>query len=298
MLVVLYRQQKNLKKSELNWEVREQHTEELRKRVRYWLGMEHKQDSYIAQFGDESYLPKVEDGKLLSAEESKPNAYQTDTSNSDFYVYPTELDGDRYLIDFLENHAPEIASKCEEIQSAKTHLDELENEFVEEIGEVKITFQSFPHLDEITMTADYKRDLFERLVFAKRDTEYTEERIKRESVASIDGLELSQSFVGTTAPGHTRFSFSTSESNLSNTGPHNMVSNPQGLKQEVKSTLDEILEDDEYEFAREKTEAGAQVLEDAEKVIENLENELVAYEGKPIYQGNCGFIESVGMKAD
>lgn len=134
-LVILYfrqssilESQKDLITQELNREARQQHTETLRERVIEWHGDPGLEGTDIP-FGDSDFnFPTIARASFRSAPTGMSAALNGDEP---FQVIPDQLQGDRYLADLLENHAPDLRETAEEIERLHDEFTTLQEEFRE-----------------------------------------------------------------------------------------------------------------------------------------------------------------------
>jgi len=273
-LVWLYRkqhisldQQRELLERQRSEELRKDHSDVLRDRISYWLGddadLEPSIDNVID--GTDVRYPYV---KNASVEPATSGLYVTE----DFNTIPREIEDDRYLRDFLENHDPEVDNLCEEIEDLQSEYDSIRQEFSAKYDDL-LPLEESDH--EIHPGPEFGTWAFERIVMLERGICDREEL--KDRVDSAMAERTSGTFPGdhVTEHGQAVLSFD----------PDLRLDNSAGI--EILNTLiDRLNSLDYYELGVE----GAEILEQIDDKCDELHEKLIIYEGLPIYPGDCQYV--------
>ncbi|SFB72092.1 hypothetical protein SAMN05444422_101465 [Halobiforma haloterrestris] len=296
-LVILYfrqtlllESQRDLLTQELNREARQQHTETLRDRVRLWHGNPDKKTASNPIDQPQRNLPAVKDASFETAPTGSYSMAFPD--DEPFQVIPHHLQGDRYLEDLLQNHAPNLRKK-------KNEIDQLHGRFVSMRDKFVRSFEEGIVRDEAMFTiepADYfGRWMFEFLV--------AYERGKYEDFAELRGRIQSQLEAGTTGlhPDEPRLWIRADIGGNSSRAAYSVVhksgnrealrEHQSAVKEDVIDLVQQVVDQLEEDYPYYHTEEAAAVLDEAAEAIDDLENLLVEYDGRPIYPGDCMYLE-------
>lgn len=284
-LVYLYYQQKNLLRRDLNREVRSSHTETLRQRVRIWHGrIENPELNIQNSFPPEGHLPKV---RRASIEPAPPE--ESLYNDNRFRVVPEILIGDKYLEDLLENHAPELKQTKEEIESLQEDFTSLRSEFIEKFdGGQRIETEEYV----ISPTSVFSKWVFERAVMVFREN-IDDDKDKLCSIAeSCVEDEAWRDNDKTVFPGarenQTMGGYKLESKSLKSEDYFNRREEFEDkIKNLLKQHIQEIEQTGVYKLAAD----AAEILDETDDAIRRLERILVEYEGRPLYSGNCDYIE-------
>lgn len=297
LLVVLYRQQKDLKKSELNRDVRTQHTEVLRERIRYWLDAEDNDPNSPRPHAEgldfvSTRLPVV---KRTTVDPAQDNSRPSAAEESDFRVLPVKLVDDEYVADFLENHARDVDDVVSEIHTLNTEFETLQSEFIEEC-EIGERFETEDYVLR-PIEEGLARWVFKRIIELERGF-YTKEEIKPSEGESLSGQRSGRD--------DEDFFFRGSDSDSSEAVylcQWKSVNREQfyedGLYEEAEASVINALRNSINQIntngPHQKARRAGQVLDEMEQKIEELEHLLRIYEGKPLYGGDCKFLEEASI---
>lgn len=284
--------QQDLLRRELNREVRQGHTETLRKRIRAWHG--DMDDIGVSEggawFTDETNLPKV-----LGAEvESAPPLIEVVGEEVEFRVVPEALEDDRYLHDLLENHADDLRELKDEIEQQYDDFDSARKSFFEEFPDGPTIKTAKYRLEPKSAFTEW---VFEQAVLLNRKQRGREkEKIKDIAESRLTGTNSANVEYGV---------MFFSASGIEDRGPSTYKAvatsgdyeDLKDLEKEIEAnvvdihrdTVDEIGNGDFYEYADE----GAQILDEMAQSVEELKAKLVEHEGHPIYLEDCNYIEEV-----
>lgn len=296
-LVILYfrqtsilKSQRNLLNQELNREARQQHTETLRKRVRIWHGNPDQEVAEDLFEGPDSNTPTVQ----ASSFEAAPfNGYTLAFAEDEpFRVIPSRLQGDRYLQDLLANHAPDLRETKEEIQQLHARFDSLREEFL-------AGYDSAPvyEMEEYTLEPDeyFNHWLFRLLVRYERgileDVSELRERAHTELERGGPSLQVEDSriWIRVDIGGGSKFAIYGAD--FGTAGQETLQEYRMPVMEEVEERLDDILDRVEHGMPYKSTVEAAEALDEGDAAIERLEQLLVEYDGRPIYPGDCKYLE-------
>jgi hypothetical protein len=287
--------QKTLLNRELNREARQAHTNILRERVKMWRGREEKFDNEpvdvnrATQESNGGNLPEVHYTGVKPAKAS--NSGWVFGQEDEFCVIPRDLHSDRYFRDFLENHADDVAELVEEINDLYDRFEEKRDGFYDE----------FPNREPVEfedMTVEY-RDHYSKWVLGQiseiirgnsdkeRLKEIAESAISSEAPTGIPEENI------TVYPGHfigyEANSFLEVHSHDEDLWDDSREQVEKELIKLLNEEIDRISETAEFELGFE----AAKILVEIKSKIEELDRTLIEYEGKPIYSGECEYLEEV-----
>ena len=303
-LVILYfrqttilKSQKELLTQELNREARQKHTETLRERVRIWHGDPDNEQPENPVQGPDLNIPEVRRTSFESAPRGFMEAAFPRDEDS-FQVIPGQLEGDRYLEDLLENHAPDLQKKKEEIEELHDQFTSLRDEFVAEYDDGVVIEKEEYTLEPVDSLAEW---IFERLILKERGYYEDFDELRERSLAKVSDGETSihpdepkiwiQVKVGNMVASGI-YSANISESSYSREEYHELRPEAQeDAEKAVDKVLGKIGEEYPYELAHE----AADVLDDAQEEVIELERILMEYEGRPIYSGDCHYLEEAQL---
>ncbi|WP_137287717.1 hypothetical protein [Halorussus salinisoli] len=282
--------QRELLTQELNREARQQHTETLRERVRLWHGNPDRETGETPIDGPDMNLPGVAGASFKTA---PVGSYAvTPLDEEEFEIIPSQLQGDRYLQDLLNNHAPDLREAKEEIERLHHRFVSLREEFREEYDESEIVEKEEYKLEPADF---FSRWVFEQIVLLGRDRYDGLEDLQD---VAISRLEKGDSGVHSDEPliwirvdrgGGSSFAIYSASIDDYNREELNELrsSAEEDTKELVEQALTKIDKEHPYSLAYE----AAEVLDDAKEAIEELERILMEYEGRPIYTGDCKYLD-------
>lgn len=293
-LVILYfrqtrilNSQQELLTQELNREARQIHTETLRERVREWHGNVDREYS-IEDLGEDRLNTPTVTGSTI---ESAPEVIEVFPDDSDFEVIPAKLRGDRYLDDLLENHAPELKELKERIERLQKEFVSLRDNFAEEYSDgVKIENNAYT----VEPASTFHEWLFEQIVLVERGQRDDLQDASETAKARIDSSSTNRNpqdgriwiRTGSHHSGAIYQAFEDSEDidNVSDKVKTDAI-------QAIQESFDAIDDNPPYSRARD----AAEVLDQAEQAVLELEHTLVEYEGMPLYQGQCKYLDQASV---
>ena len=286
LLALLYWKQQGLLTRELNREVRKNHSETLRKRVRAWHGAMDELANPDSRIIQDTNLPTVNRDGVEPAGSSEIAGHSDD---SEFRVVPKEIEDDRYLQDLLENHAPKLRELKEDIEEHYEQFNECRQSFVEshsgdEFEDEEYTAQS---LDHFSVWA------FEQAVSLHRG------KMERQDLKDVveDHFSLINPNPATTfyySPYSGRQEIATYEAE-SIVGER--LNTGRIAVDRIKDHHLEEIENIDDSGIYEQTVEAAQILDEVEETVTELQWELVEYEGHPLYHGDCSYIDEASVEA-
>lgn len=285
--------QRELLEAEMNRGVREQHTETLRERVREWHGNPDREKPESITDQPSNNLPSAGFVSFSSAPE--PTRISSAFEESEFRVIPGDLEDDRYLQDLLENHAPELREQKQTIEELKSELDSLRDQFranfeydnEAQIDGFKLEPQSFlsiwffRHLLRLERGAtDDFDDLRSRMVSELQNSGHHPDE-------PIMWIRAEASRSGATAVYGVRY--------------EGEIDPPTGderskLTNKVEEIIHEIVDELESDSPHETISRAAEVLSEGDEAIQELEQILIEYDGKPIYSGECEYLREARIQ--
>lgn len=287
----LLEDQIDLRAQEINREVRLNHTETLRQRIHAWLGADEIPRTFdsiediIHDSGER--LPKV---TATDVEPAEAFIHSFD-DESEFRVVPINLERDRYFSDLLENHAPEL-------QERRRKINRLYSEFAEHRERFKSDFDG-ASLNEGDLRVEpdvYLSDcIFEGIVKTERGrTDSWEDEL--ESIMNVfeEG--------GNTSPQEDKLRFMQGIRDRrsiylvtpKDKSVHDVSddSAKELAKAALRETVDQInTDEDPY---RDAVEA-AELLDTLEQEIRELRAELIEYAGRPVFPGDCKYLDEATL---
>lgn len=287
-------EQRKLRVQELNREVRRNHTETLRERVRMWHGDPDREGPESDNLNLDSNLniPRV----TITSIESAPAEIEVFPKEDTFRVVPEKLEGERYLEDLLENHAPDLRESKNRLERLEREFRELKNEFMEEYeGGATIEREEY----ELEPREDFSEWVFNQILRLERGN--------RESIEEImeiveDGIENARTHAQPDE-GKAFISLRRDERGVyvatAPSGEYDDINdNLEQIRNEilrgVEQALHDILDTELYESAKEASEK----LNAAAAEVRNLENLLIKYEGQQIYPGDCSYIQEASISEE
>lgn len=266
-----------LSTQQLNREVRQRHTDTLRQRVSNWLG-DYRTDSDLTSNG-ESNLPTVQRTTI----EPAPPIVEVFERQQEFRIIPEALENDRYLEDFLQNHAREVQEKLNEIKDLQAAFEQRREQFLEAFDDTRA-------IEEVQFRASkgayFEQWAFERIVLLERgfrDKEglykIIDDAIEKESMADNEFRKF---------PGDMR-----------NIGPVIRVLREIDIQDEevataMKQTVDRLEQHEAYDTAAE----AAELLDQLDDAVDRLKNDLIEYKGRPLYPGDCEYLTEASVQSE
>ena len=291
---VLLEGQTALRTQEINREVRRNHSDVLRHRVHAWLGTNDLPRTIDSvediMEGSDDKLPTVTDIDVRSPGEGEPWFGSTD----EFWVVPPELERDRYFSDLLENHAPSLKERIDEISDLYSDFDDLRDEFTDGFeGAIRTE-------DEFRVEPDIHLPewVFERIVKIQRDSE-------RSFEDELDVVLNSFEKGGNTMPDHNCIRYMEGP----NGGRSIYVGKPKAgsvkdigrdpvrdcAKEAIQETVDDLdPESDRYKRAV----RSADILDAIEEEVGELRADLIELAGRQVYPGECEYLDQARIDTE
>ena len=315
-LALLYSQQAEILKSqrdlqtdELNREIRMHHTETLRERVREWHGEPDKTVEDVMFDGPSLNIPSVGATDI----ESAPNSESAFPRGEVFTVVPHSIKNDRYLEDLLENHAPELADKKEEIEQNQIEFKKQRENFINEFRDshletdqggstVRINHEIYGS-QRYTLYPNYQlaevvfevlvilhRGIFEEMNEALDNINKNVEEGKLAKVADQDAFMKSYSENDDNRP---IFRLQCQNPPLIDPSECDSL-----ISEEVSQVVIDLIKQTNSPQPPEPIMEAAKVLDDSREAVQELERILIEYEGRPIYPGDCKYLEEARIQPD
>lgn len=287
----LLEDQIDLRTQELNREVRNTHTETLRRRIYAWLGTEDVPqtiDSAEDIFGNSSErLPKVTAVDVKPAEDY----IHSYSSPEEFRVIPFGLQDDRYFIDLIENHAPGLKEKKETISDLYSKFDSHRERFKADFEGVSITQESLQMEPDIYLTdwvfsgivkiergrSDNWNDEIKPVIRAFEDRAHPSK--EHGELRFMEGNRARQSLYYATHGDQTA-------DEISEETARDLAI------EALRETVDRI-DTDEPPY-RDAAKA-AETLDLLEEELRELKMELIEYAGRPVFPGDCEYLREAAI---
>lgn len=281
--------QHELLTQELNREARQQHTETLRDRVRKWHGNPDKETPDHPLEDIERNIPSIIGASFHSA---SANGFYEGIQDDEFQVLPDSLNGDRYLTDLLENHAPDLQNTKDEIESLHENFIESRTQFRETFSDDLVLESESYRLEP----ADYLYQwLFEFLILYENGSIDTFEQIRDTAQSQFEQGSMNfrsnkgQFSRDVELPGDIKRPI------FYGMGSSNDIDVFEGQEEAIEETifehLDQVLDLIEEESPYRQVENSAKIINDAQEAVVKLEELLIEYDGRPIYPGDCKYLE-------
>lgn len=289
MLVILYAKQHGLLKRELNREVRSNHTETLKKRIREWHGdMENigLSDDPAEQIQDNLNLPVVRSASVDPA----PAVLSFIGEEDDFRVIPETIENDRYLQDLLNNHAPDLRKQKENIEDLYKEFVATQEAFIDEspAGETidadGYTLMPMDYYPEWTFERAVRlhRSLYE--TDKEREKDIAENRIQRTNSADSERGIIWYS--PTTDGGQSTYRVKSDSDYLDDINQYE-----DEIEKELIRIHNEAIDGIDTEGIYQHTVEAARILDEMQQAVEELRAKLVEHEGHPLYTEDCPYVE-------
>ncbi|WP_410765646.1 hypothetical protein [Haloferax sp. DFSO60] len=280
--------QKELLKAEMNRGIREQHTETLRERVRKWHGNPDREISDDPINQPSKNLPFV--GTVSFSSAPSPNEISYAFEEDEFRVIPQYLENDRYMRDLLENHAPDLKKQAERVVSLKEQFDTHQQKFLTEFNyehegqynefalepQDHLSLWLFEHLVRLErgFTDDFA-ELRERMVSEVTDTTHHPDEPIVWVLAKATNVDRRAVYGAR---------YDESESVEWNESRSELVG-------EVEKIVRSIVDNVEADYPFDPVTQAADTLNQGAVAVDELEQILIEYDGKPIYQGGCKYLD-------
>lgn len=254
-------------------EKRRYHTEVLRKYI---------VDEWLAA------LPTVKRTEINPA--PSKHEFQILGVTPEFRVVPEVLEGNPYLDDFLQNHAKDVNKIKEDLEELHKRFVEIRDTFYEEYDNIQ-PVEDLPF--RIETTNFFEEWAFERILLLERSIK-NKEQLHNDIEKGIKNDKLHQQpplkrYPGDNTPSHTRYILKCwvlEEDEYGDT-----VTSPSNADELVIDALKQVInrleECEEYTLGR----RAAEVLDEAEKSCQKLQNSLIKYSGMEVYRGDCEYLE-------
>lgn len=272
-------------------DIRKEHTETLKDRVKKWHGNPEKDPPEDLTQGPSKNLPTVYGATIKSAQ-NVGITLEGLGREEEFHSVPRELRDDPYFVDLLENHAPDLRktkTRIEELQSEfsslrKQFLDRYDHGIVEEEGDYR--------LEPDSLLAEW---IFDLVVLSARGRIYGDDTILDRALSDIENNDMSP-----LVPDESKLRFYADLGRqavavyfavFEEADAGKLREYRDDVEQKVMGTVEKVVENiddrEPYSYARE----AADVLDSAEAQVNKLDELLIEYYGRPIYSGDCEYLE-------
>lgn len=289
MLVVLYAKQHGLLKQDLNREVRLNHTETLKKRIREWHGDMDSiglADDPAKQVQNNSNLPVVRSASVDPA----PAVISFVGEEDDFRVIPETIEDDRYLQDLLNHHASDLQKQKKKIKDLYEDFVAAQEEFTDKYpmgetidldGYTLIPMNYYPEWT-FKQAVRLHRSLYE--TNKEREKEIAESRIQGTNSADPERAVIWYSPVSESGRSTYKAKFDSDDLEEANLYEDEIEEDLIRIHHE---TIDGIGTEGVYQH----TVEAARILDDMQQAVEKLREKLVEHEGHPLYTEDCPYVE-------
>lgn len=288
----LLEDQISLRTQELNQEVRQTHTETLRRRIYAWLGVEdvpQTVDSIEDIFEDtKRRLPKVTE---VDVEPAESYAYSYNDPD-EFRVIPAGLEDDRYFIDLLENHAPELKNKTETINQLYSEFTSHREAFKTNFNGVSLDNGDL-HVEPDIYLSDW---VFVRIVKIERQLAEDWDKELETVIRTFEDRAYSSK-----EQNELRFMSGNKSKQSIYCVTHDELSVDEISEQEacdlateaIQETASKInVNEDPYADAAK----AAETLDLLKEEIHSLKIELIEYAGRPVFPGGCKYLDEAAIE--
>lgn len=277
--------QRDLRRMQLNRDVRQQHAEILRHRVEEWLG---RSPATSQQFDDmvdqQSTLPRV----TRVGVESASKMFRV-FGDDEFIAAPSWLQDGQYFIDLLENHAPELGELKIEIEELEAQFSKQKERFLDHVGEPpRVSTDEYV----IEPGFNFGEWVFEQIVLMERGfVSYEELQNRAGNVSEATAMADEDGIV---FPGEEQYASPTGVYRATTkTGDRDAVNdNREEIQDDISAMLRSVLRDIEEIEPYEAAKAAGETLDEMNEGLSELRFKLEEYQGLPIYPGECEYLET------
>lgn len=296
-LVSLYFQQTSILESqrklltqEINRDARQKHTETLRRRVEIWHGNPELETPDEPFDDSQLNLPQVRGASFESAPIDNWFAFSEEDL---FSVVPSQLHGDRYLQDLLEHHAPETRETKKDIEHYYESFVEMRERFIEEFDDGLVEESTEYRLEP---TDAFSRWLFDSLVLLERGWRDDYEEMRERAFTDLEGgdnsIQNNEPRLWIRVRGDSRTNFAVYGATWKEDIDREAIrSQQEAVETEAAELIGEVLDRVEQQRPYEQVVEAAETLDAAAEAVDRLEKLLVEYHGRPIYPGDCHYLD-------
>ena len=217
------------------------------------------------------------------------------SDDEQFRVVPYYLEDDRYLKDLLDNHATDLNNKKSEIKDLQQKFESLRVEFSDDFDKAIVEEK-----EEYTLepTEYFTQWVFEHLVGIRRGkhTDFSEMRTCAISQIADDkpGTDM-----------HNDRLWIMAKIGKDSDAVYKAVGQSENwdgekdrryeIQNEGKQVVERVFNQIESEAPYETIAEAASVLDEGEEAIEELRQLLVEYDGRPLFTGDCQYLEEARL---
>lgn len=256
----------------MDYDIRRQHSETLRRIVSLWLGNPEQHEDLNKR---SLRIPHVTPTDIQPAPALAPIL-----GEQEFRVVPETIENDLYLEDLLENHAPDLKETKQEIEQLHSQFIELKSQFVEKYEDTQVV-EDLPFPAETSLF--FEEWAFERVLYLERGIRDEESLFDIVDSAIDRNTEADEDY--TRYPGDNRNVVSVIKVSRDVDEDRELVADA------MKETISRLPEQKGYSIGQE----AAMVLDKADEECQKLEQLLVEYRGRPMFPGDCEYIAEARM---
>lgn len=277
--------QQELLTAELNRDLRENHTETLRERVREWHGNTEIDISDIDPLDTPSdNLPSVGQASFQSVDENGLYAF----SETEFTAIPSRLKQDYYFQDLLQNHAPELQKQADAIEFIESDFQQVKSKFINDLNHIETKETEQYSLEPTDELSEW---IFEELVKVKRYSDPTFDETRERMLDQIGSpREWEDGEVIWIHRDAGSGSFAVYGAQFSSVEDFLPREEQDQIVEEVEELIRSVLTKIEYDRPLERIDRAAELLNKGEKSITDLRYTLIEYDGRVVYPGDCEYL--------
>lgn len=267
-------------------ELRQDHSETLRKRVEKWLGERKKKEwdgGHRITYPETTDLniPKVGDTSVESA--PRDQSMELAGKNQQFRVIPESLEEDPYFEDLIKHHATTLGNLKQRIESRYQRFVKIREEFATSYDEIE-SIDALP--EEVTPEEEFEQWLFDFIILlerGKQDKDGLKKRVRQANDDSAFGDGDMLYCAGSQQHGKVATATEFIDSSSRKTEKKTVEG--------MESIIDDLDNYPAYEVARE----AAEVLDQMETDCDELERKLIEYKDKLVYSGSCEYLREADI---
>jgi len=237
--------------------------------------------------------------KGASFESAPQGAFIPSQSDDAFQVIPHQLQSDRYLNDLLENHATDLKQVKDNIEQLHQRFDSLRTEFIESFDEGVVH-----ETEQFTLEPErfLARWMFEFLVMLERGRLESFQDLREKAQGELARGDTGISPDSTTIWIRADIGGQKQQAVYSAVFPTNdrdeLREWEAKCEHDTEQILGQVLDRVEDVVPYRRTVEAAKVLDDAQEAIHELEHLLIEYDGRPIYSGDCKYLDEARIEVD
>lgn len=296
-LVYLYFQQTTILESQrdlftqqLNREARQHHTEVLRELVKKWHGNpERKPPEHVDESPLEN-LPTVTGTSIKSAKNVGLTIEWSGRDEKEFHTVPRELRNDPYFEDLLDNHATDLGKTKRKIEELQSEFEILRQQFLDQYKDGMVRDYGDYRLEPDSLLGEW---IFDLVVLSARGRLCGDDTILDRAISDIETNRSSP-----LVPDESKLKYYAGREGtpvysavIEQADDEKLREYRDEVEQKVMGTVEKVVDniDDEEPYSYARDAAG--VLDSAEQEVNKLDELLIEYYGRPIYSGDCKYLQ-------